>query len=166
MTTNAPAGTVLLQIEAMDIVSYIFGTNVQREHIGASWLVTQLPRWFASACDGESVDVLVTVSGKLLATVESAQAAKRIVTAVSRAALDEAPELDICGAWVSVPGAVVTVGDMRRAAVAVGEARSLRVSMDAASPTIPFLDVCRVSNRPRSPNWARRASGRGQEDYL
>ena len=76
MTTNAPAGTVLLQIEAMDIVSYIFGTNVQREHIGASWLVTQLPRWFASACDGESVDVLVTVSGKLLATVESAQAAK------------------------------------------------------------------------------------------
>lgn len=49
MTTHAPAAPVLLQIEAMDIVSYIFGTNVQREHIGASWLVTQLPRWFAGS---------------------------------------------------------------------------------------------------------------------
>lgn len=161
MTTHAPAAPVLLQIEAMDIVSYIFGTNVQREHIGASWLVTQLPRWFASACDSESVDVLVSVSGKLLAKVESAQAAKKIVTAVSCAALDEAPELDICGAWVSLPGDEVTVGDMRRAAVALEEARSLRVSMDAASPTIPFLDVCRVSNRPAVPElgttgeWAR-----------
>ncbi|WP_432559274.1 hypothetical protein [Granulicoccus sp. GXG6511] len=143
---------VLVHLEIMGIVPYLFATNVQREQIGASWLVSRLPDWFDTAVldagAGARVSPVSSRSGMVSAVVDSPELARGLLERVSRTALAEAPGLDVCGAWVPLGDRDLTQDDLRKGYRALERAHSGRVSMDQCSPVIPFLDVCRVSNQP------------------
>jgi len=41
----------LAMVETNSNQSYIFSTQRQRDHIGASWLISQVPKWFDEFCE-------------------------------------------------------------------------------------------------------------------
>jgi len=66
----------LAMVETNSNQAYIFSTQRQRDHIGASWLISQVPKWFDEFCEEhKKKEVFTKVSGKVVATFESKEEA-------------------------------------------------------------------------------------------
>lgn len=138
-------------IESGSTQDFIFQSNRQRFHVGASALVTDLPTWVGEALrDVPGVSVVAAVSGSAALLAEDVDAGRSVVRAVTERALREAPGLDLWG-YVEPDDATATDDLMPRLATARRALNRVRVSRPAARarfPLSPFLDPCVVTGVP------------------
>lgn len=138
-------------IESGSTQEFIFQSNRQRFHVGASALVTDLATWVRDATDGvPGVFIVSAISASAVLLVEDADAGRAVVREVSERALREAPGLDVWG-YVE-PDAAATDGDLMSrlagARQALNRTRALRPGAKARFPMAPFFDQCAVTGLP------------------
>ena len=142
----------LAMVETNSNQAYIFSTQRQRDHIGASWLISQVPKWFDEFCEEhKKKDVFTKVSGKVVATFESKEEAHEFVRWMTLKALKEAPGLDLSGAYQKIKTSEVTDADLYTLRMRVEDYNARRVPPDARFPVNPFSIVCDESKIAASP---------------
>lgn len=156
----------LVSFEAWNITRFMFVTGKRREIAGASELITYLDRrWVreglrevfgAEFGDGwrieeQPVELLETGAGTANVLVRDAEAARRLVTAVTGRALQEAPGLEVCGV-VSAEFDWERPGALHEAIAGSGrELASVRTALpgpDTRFQRLPLVDYCRATGLP------------------
>lgn len=139
-------------IECGSTQEFIFQSNRQRFHVGASALVTDFPTWVDKATkDSPDIEVVAAVSGSAALLVPDRDVGREVVRVVSEQALREAPGLDVWG-YVETDD-VATLDDrpmlrLPEARRAFERARASRPSSKARFPMMPFLDQCSMTGLP------------------
>ncbi|MFV2086984.1 Cas10/Cmr2 second palm domain-containing protein [Micromonospora sp. LOL_021] len=144
--------------------AYVFASNKQAVNVGASELIFRSgTEWVRTAVDKINdertepvVEIVVAASGKALLLADDEDAGRRVIRAVTRRALDEAPGLEIWGTVDPGPdpgpdpvaddadlGPALTRAYQRQAAW-----RSRRPSPLLRHPTLPFTRPCHYSGQP------------------
>lgn len=142
----------LAMVETNSNQSYIFSTQRQRDHIGASWLISQVPKWFDEFCEEhKKKEVFTKVSGKVVATFESKKEAHEFVRWMTLKALKEAPGLDLSGAYQKIKTSEITDADLYTLRMRVEDYNARRVPPNARFPVNPFSIVCDESKMAASP---------------
>lgn len=153
MSVSPAQGQAWVLIESGSNQDFIFQSNRQHFHVGASDVLKRIPLWVDRAVKEATVDpeaVVIKTSSKAMLLVEDVETGRRIVTSVTSAALREAPGLDI---WGVVEDALI-VGDPmdptrieqlhRRHAIT----RWQRPTPRQREPLHPFTEICAVTGRP------------------
>lgn len=143
-------GRLLVLVESMGNQSYIFATNKLRENLGASELVRQVGVTFREYALDFGAKVVVAASGKGLAVCDDQTQARRLIAAVTRWALEDAPGLEVLG--VHVPLSADTAAAAHEAMVVAHDAlEGLRGRLPgpaARFPTLPLFEPCATSGLP------------------
>lgn len=138
-------------IECGSTQDFIFQSNRQRFHVGASALVTDLPAWVHEATAAvQNASVVVAVSGFAALLVNDAATGRSIVGDVTERALREAPGLDVWG-YVELAEQDDDLRPMERLSAArrgLARARASRPAAKARFPMTPFLEQCAVNGLP------------------
>jgi hypothetical protein len=157
----------VVAFEAWNISRFIFVTNKRREIAGASELITYLDRrWVHAALvrvfagfdptwriEERPVELLAVGAGTVKVLVRDVDAARRLVTDVTLAALRDAPGLDVYGVvgepfeWGTSTGLDAAV---RAAVGGLGAARGARPGPDCRFGRLPVVDECATTSLPAS----------------
>ncbi|SBW21331.1 hypothetical protein FDG2_1973 [Candidatus Protofrankia californiensis] len=156
----------LVLIEMSGNQPFIFGTNKQRENIGASELTTMISKWADDAIEtihqtpdqtaptvAKQVVRVVTASGKVVLlvtetdTARSEQIAHTLVTEVTSQAVQYAPGLAVDGAFVLVTHDDLATDRGQRELLRRVHAAA-RPAAAARFPQVPFAAICRYSGLP------------------
>ncbi|MBF9129150.1 hypothetical protein I0C86_09185 [Plantactinospora sp. S1510] len=134
---------------------YIFGSNRLRHVVGASQLVHDVgTEWVPTAVERlglSAVEIVMTASGKALLLVDSADAGRAVIRAVTERALAEAPGLRVTG----VVGPAFDAADDSAHEPARADTYQLHAKVRAARPDLlvrdrvfPWHRLCRDSGQP------------------
>ncbi|GHJ35473.1 hypothetical protein [Streptomyces sp. TS71-3] len=155
----------LVRFEAWNIERFMFVTNKRREIAGASELITYVDfQWVGSALRGlhpgfdaswqiekRPVELLQTGAGTADVLVRDRDEARRLVTEVTLAALEDAPGLEVCGVvteafdW-SEPGALHAA--LQDAGRRMTPARTSLPGPDARFLRLPVVEDCATTGLP------------------
>jgi len=152
----------LVWMETSATQPYIFGTNKRRENVGASQLVWQVGEWARSAVgahgpiESAPAELVVSTSGRVEALLRDEEAARAVISEVTRRALREAAGLDLCGV-ISAPFEWSEPGEMAAASAAarrqINFVRSSRPGPGLRFLRLPIVAECRTSGLPASGEW-------------
>lgn len=141
----------LVLLESNGNQGFIFDSNRQREHVGASFLLTRLPAWTREAAAGVAGSaVVMSTSGKVLVTVPVEEQARALVTAVTARAMSEAPGIDVTGGWIRVEGGRLDQRALDEVHAVVAAYNAARIPPVGRFPQRPFVDLCTESGLPAS----------------
>ncbi len=143
----------LAAIETAGTQAYIFASNRQAEHIGASQLIVDVTEGaFNEAVDELGVHPIVVSSGLLILGASSPEPLKAMIRHVTDRAYESAPGLDITGGVAGDEVAPSTAQDaevlLQSAFRAVREERQGTIPMSARFPTNPLTEVCETGFGP------------------
>ncbi|MFI7449697.1 Cas10/Cmr2 second palm domain-containing protein [Nonomuraea sp. NPDC049714] len=143
---------------------YIFASGKRQEIVGASDLIARVNEtWVFEALadtfqgfdhrtwriETHEAELLVAAAGRISVLVKDPDAGRRLVTVLTRRALEEAPGLDLCGAVIECPpgelGAV-----LRSSQSQLGAVRELRPSPEGRFLRLPLVADCASSGLPAS----------------
>jgi hypothetical protein len=142
---------------------YVFGSNRLRHVVGGSQVVHEVGnQWVPEAVDSAGLpreSVVMRASGKALLLVDSEDVGRRVIRAVTRRALDDAPGLQVTGAVgpgfdpavphrVGEPSADDHVGALTATQRLHAEVRAARPSPLLRDRLFPWHEPCRESGPP------------------
>jgi hypothetical protein len=142
---------------------YVFGSNRLRHVVGGSQVVHEVGnQWVPEAVDSAGLpreSVVMRASGKALLLVDSEDVGRRVIRAVTRRALDDAPGLQVTGAVgpgfdpavphrVGEPSADDHVGALTATQRLHAEVRAARPSPLLRDRLFPWHEPCRESGLP------------------
>lgn len=168
MAQDSPDDRLWVLIETGSNQDFIFQSNRQHFHVGASEILHRVGAWVTEAVrelqaspdaeadapeDGPTalpaIDPIVSTSSKAMLLVRDAEVGQAIVEKVTRRALKEAPGLELWG-YVETPhpdhaDPMTRVADVHAAHAAV---RWERASAKLRFLTYPFSDLCARTGLP------------------
>lgn len=151
---------------------YIFSSGKRQEIAGASDLIARVDgTWAEQALEkvfpgfarevwrigGHDAELLVAGAGGITMLVGERGAGRRLVTELTRRALEDAPGLDVCGVVVEhAGGSLDTV--IREARTELAAVRESRPGPQARFPRLPPIEDCATSGLPAAGTY-REAEG-------
>ncbi len=169
----------LVLIETAGNQDFIFGTNKQRENIGASELTANVREWARTATEDDSrIIEVVAASGKVVLLVTetgetaSGRTARKLIIEITKRAAEHAPGLTLDGAFIPVTMDDLATDEgqrelLLRVHAAVGSYVATRPAPAARFPQVPFAALCRYSGLPATtplPRPSDRSEGEAPHD--
>lgn len=162
----------LVMLETNGNQRFVFESPRLRDAIGASYLVARLDHWteeefnkmspaqpqdYEAACVSRS-------SGKVIVRVNDDEAAKSLISAVTRRAAAQAPGLDVTGVFIKTAGDAVCGADVQGVHEVAARYAMSRPPVQARFAQMPFLVRGQDSALPASPRLAAFLPGEKLDD--
>lgn len=156
----------LVVVNAAGKQRYIFSSRKRKEIVGASDLIARVNgEWAAEALrdvfsgyrddwrlrHGHEAELLTAGAGAVTLLVADPAAGRRLVTALTTRALEEAPGLDVCGVVHELsPGgeAGTLAAGLRAARTALAATQEARPGPQARFLRLPLMEECGSSGQP------------------
>lgn len=162
----------LVMLETNGNQRFVFESPRLRDAIGASYLVARLDQWvkeeFGKLAPAQSVSYEVACvsrsSGKVIVRVDEKEAAKSLISAVTRRVAAQAPGLDVTGVFIKTACDAVCGEDVQKVHEAAAQYAVSRPPAQARFAQMPFLVRGKDSALPASPRLAAFLPGQRLDD--
>lgn len=148
--------TYLAMVETNGNQAYIFATQRQRDHIGASWLLKQVPQWYEEFIDhhlkesGSRPVAITRTSGKIIVRFAERADAREFITWMTSQAAARAPGMDMCGTFIEIQGPHATQDEIASLHETLSVFNQQRLAPTARFPVTPLSAPCTDSAFPAS----------------